>query len=359
MRSEGLRQLLDLMPVLVVFVDGRGSPGWANRVFRDLFRIKDNAAIREGIATFFPGLHDDILTLITEVLESGMSKKGIVTAVDIPDAGTKTLKMDILPCANTPGEPGWVILFAIDITEQSELERLKKNAFEQIEKNIEQFATLGDHIRNPVAVITGLCDLLEDRKTADKLLAQAREIDRIVTLIDQGWIESEKVRNVIKKYYDVGVSGTHELVARAIHEEYLLHQKAAGHSPETNSSMRPWAELSRSLQESNLRQADDIWKKLNLIHCGIALMVDNKPAQFEFSTDEIELLATYEHERWMQEQIRRGWTYGSVVNVRERTHNCLVPWRELTEEQREKDRNTIRTLPSVLAKVRLKIVRFQ
>ncbi len=357
MRSKGLRQLLDLMPVLVVFVDSGGSPGWANRAFRDLFHVREDTAPRQGIATFFPGLHEDFPALIREVLESGMAKNGIVSAVDIPGAGTKSLKFDILPCTSTLEDPGWAILFAIDITEQSELERLKKDAYEQIEKNIQQFATLGDHIRNPVAVITGLCDLLEDRMMADKLIAQAREIDRIVTRIDQGWIESEKVRTVIKKYYDVGVSGTHDLVARAIHEEYMVQQKEAGQTPETNPSMRPWGELSRSLQESNLRQADDIWKKLNLIRCGIALMVDNRPSPFEFSPEEIELLAMHEHERWMQEQIKRGWTCGQAVNVQERTHNCLIPWHLLTEEQKEKDRSTIRTLPSILSKVRLKVIR--
>jgi len=33
---------------------------------------------------------------------------------------------------------------------------------------------------------------------------QAKEIDRIVTQLDMGWIESENVRGFIKKYYMVG-----------------------------------------------------------------------------------------------------------------------------------------------------------
>ena len=35
-----------------------------------------------------------------------------------------------------------------------------------------------------------------------------------------------------------------------------------------------------------------------------------------------------------------------------------MPWEPLPEQQKEKDRNAIRTLPGILAKVQLKIVRF-
>ncbi|WAC05745.1 MAG: PAS domain S-box protein [Methanoregula sp.] len=91
----------------------------------------------------------------------------------------------------------------VDITQRKQMEAAQRTALKQIEKNIEQFAILGDHIRNPLAVIVGLtCMLAED--VANKVLAQAKEIDRIITQIDIGWIESDKVRNIIKKYYGIG-----------------------------------------------------------------------------------------------------------------------------------------------------------
>ena len=112
-------------------------------------------------------------------------------------------------------EVRWVLLAAgilpdnqfvctmVDITDRKEMEEAHKTALRQIEKNIEQFAILGDHIRNPLTVIVGLtCMFAED--IALKVLAQAREIDRIITEIDRGWIESDKVRNIIRKYYGIG-----------------------------------------------------------------------------------------------------------------------------------------------------------
>jgi hypothetical protein len=44
-------------------------------------------------------------------------------------------------------------------------------------------------------------------------LFQAKEIDRIITQIDFGWIESEKVRNILKKYYAIGEEDIQEVEA--------------------------------------------------------------------------------------------------------------------------------------------------
>jgi len=105
---------------------------------------------------------------------------------------------------NERGSPVCIMASFIDITDKKQMEAVKRQALEQIEKNIEQFAILGDHIRNPLAVIVGLSSLTPGDVT-DKIVLQAKEIDRIVTQLDQGWIESEKVREFIKRYYRVGV----------------------------------------------------------------------------------------------------------------------------------------------------------
>jgi PAS domain S-box-containing protein len=101
------------------------------------------------------------------------------------------------------GTPICIMISFIDITGTKQLEMAKRTAFEQIEKNIEQFAILGDHIRNPLAVIVGLSSL-NPGEISEKIIFQAREIDRIITQLDKGWIESENVREFIKRYYKIG-----------------------------------------------------------------------------------------------------------------------------------------------------------
>lgn len=107
------------------------------------------------------------------------------------------------------GTPICIMASFIDITDRKQMEAAKRKALEQIEKNIEQFAILGDHIRNPLAVIVGLSSLA-DGDIAEKIILQAKEIDRIITQLDMGWIESENVRGFIKKYYMVGTAGVEE-----------------------------------------------------------------------------------------------------------------------------------------------------
>jgi PAS domain S-box-containing protein len=105
------------------------------------------------------------------------------------------------------GKPVCVMASFIDITDKKQMERVKREALEQIEHNIEQFAILGDHIRNPLAVIVGLSSLTQG-DVSEKILLQAREIDRIITQLDMGWIESEKVRDFVRKYYMEGTGDT-------------------------------------------------------------------------------------------------------------------------------------------------------
>jgi hypothetical protein len=63
----------------------------------------------------------------------------------------------------------------------------------------------------------------------------------------------------------------------------------------------------------------------------------------------MEELAEAEHERWMAERIGCGWTYAPVRDNAAKHHDCLIPYAQLSEPEKEKDRVTIRELPRMLA----------
>jgi PAS domain S-box-containing protein len=100
------------------------------------------------------------------------------------------------------GEVVRVVTVIRDVTSSAKLEQLKKEAFVQIEKNMEQFAILNDHIRNPLQAIVGLADL-EGGDLAEKIYQQAMEIDAIIKQLDIGWIESAKIREFLHRHYGV------------------------------------------------------------------------------------------------------------------------------------------------------------
>jgi len=43
------------------------------------------------------------------------------------------------------------------------------------------------------------------------------------------------------------------------------------------------------------------------------------------------------HASWMREKERDGWKHGPVKNVEKKEHPCMVPYEELSQEQRSKD----------------------
>ncbi len=157
---------------------------------------------------------------------------------------------------------------------------------------------------------------------------------------------------------DLVLGGTNEILARAIHDDYVKHQQEKGETPAVNPSMVPWRELPEHLRESNRRQADNIGMKLKAVGCYVAPLTDWDAGLFEFSADEIELMAQIEHERWVLDRIRAGWKHTKgQKNIKKKKSPYLVPWGELSEEIKELDRNTVGALPSFLYKVDLQIHR--
>jgi two-component system, response regulator PdtaR len=97
-----------------------------------------------------------------------------------------------------------VIVVSRDITDRVRFEeKLREKGIRQIEKNNEQFQILNDQIRNPLQVIKSIIEF-EDNPYQEKVLEQVAIIDSIVTRLDEGWLESEKVRRFLIEHYHHG-----------------------------------------------------------------------------------------------------------------------------------------------------------
>lgn len=53
-----------------------------------------------------------------------------------------------------------------------------------------------------------------------------------------------------------------------------------------------------------------------------------------------EKIAENVHDIWAQGRIREGWTYGESRNDALKTTPCLVPYSELSDAEKQYDRNT-------------------
>lgn len=98
------------------------------------------------------------------------------------------------------GEVARIVTVARDVTAQKEVEDLKSKAYAQIERNMEQFALLADHIRNPLQAIMGHAELLDDPGTTERIRQQVQRINGIIDQLDERWGESRRLSMFWRRY---------------------------------------------------------------------------------------------------------------------------------------------------------------
>jgi voltage-gated potassium channel Kch len=151
-----------------------------------------------------------------------------------------------------------------------------------------------------------------------------------------------------------------ETLARAAHRSYVATRAAQGDSRARNPSMAPWDELPPEFQESSRRQADNISVKLNAVGCEIVPRRDWGAPLFAFEPAELELLARAEHDRYVEERRAEGWRFApGPKNLAKKTNPTLVPWEQLSEADKDIDRETVRELPKFLAEAGFAIRRLE
>ncbi len=118
---------------------------------------------------------------------------------------------------------------------------------------------------------------------------------------------------------------------------------AAGRSPEAYSREEEWRKLDAFTRCSNISAADfgQVCREI------LSGMRRRNPGQPE--SERLELLARLEHIRWCRFHYLNNWTFGypeqgGRKDSMRRVHSDLRPYDSLPEEEREKDREGVRTL---------------
>lgn len=135
-----------------------------------------------------------------------------------------------------------------------------------------------------------------------------------------------------------------ELLPRRLHGHYLQRQRED--SAQETYSMVEWCRLPFDLQEDNRSVADHLWAKARDLDLRIAA----GSIDYDVHRDQkdIDGLAAAEHRRWIASRAVAGWRFGATLSQSERTHPLMIPWTQLTETERAKDREIICQLPEVL-----------
>lgn len=183
----------------ILIADPTGAVMYANRSFAAMFGCEEASALTgRNLETFFadPAVGAEITTQLLDdhaIVQEMVGLREDDSTFHIQVSGSAVL--------NDAGEPLCVMLIVMDITERILAEQMRRETYAQLGKNIEQFAILGDHIRNPLQVIVGYAEMIDD-PFAEKILDESRRIDGFITELDRGWLRSANVRQFLLKHGD-------------------------------------------------------------------------------------------------------------------------------------------------------------
>ncbi|MBN1954055.1 MAG: ATPase [Anaerolineae bacterium] len=154
-----------------------------------------------------------------------------------------------------------------------------------------------------------------------------------------------------------------EKLAKAHHQIFCDELAARGYrfgertdeQRKLHSSLRPYDELPEEEKRQNVSAVRDIPHKLACIGYAMIPARSNEPP-FEFPGPHLEQLAMMEHERWMAGKLAGGWQYAPQTDKEQQLSAGLLPWEQLPEEEKEKDRALVRAIPRILARAGYTVV---
>jgi len=147
-------------------------------------------------------------------------------------------------------------------------------------------------------------------------------------------------------------------IARTIHSRYLHDIKKQGQTSANGQGVmiREFDDLSLEIQHSNIDNAAHIPTKL--LSIGYRIRPVNKGFKsltLHLDEEEIETMAMVEHLRWSWEKRLNGWTYGKVRDEKNRIHPDLIPYNELGEAEKAKDRELVKMIPAILRDINYEV----
>ncbi|NMB78505.1 MAG: PAS domain S-box protein [Methanomicrobiales archaeon] len=198
--EEKYRRIVETANEGIVVMDQHHRITFVNRRFCDLLGYPENEILGRDITM---AMHPDELPDHEIRMQNRRNgkKESYERCLVKKDGSTCWVLISVTPVMDPGGAFEGSFAMLTDITRRHTFEKVRQEAVEQVEKNIEQLAILGEHLRDPLtAILAKTPDMPPE--TADLVTSQVREINDILAQIDKGWIESEKVRSYLRKYHE-------------------------------------------------------------------------------------------------------------------------------------------------------------
>ena len=192
-KSENtLRGIFNATPIGICLLANRKIV-WANHSAYDMLGYQYDSLTNEDTLKLYE--NEEEYKRAGSDIYGGLKEKDVadtVTKLKRNDGSFMDCYMRASPLDKAELSKG-VIVTLTDLTTKLKSEK-------QLDENLEYFAHLVDHIRNPLAIISGFVQVkVENEATRDRLLRQVDRIEEIIKQLDQGWMDTEDTREFLKK----------------------------------------------------------------------------------------------------------------------------------------------------------------
>ena len=134
--------------------------------------------------------------------------------------------------------------------------------------------------------------------------------------------------------------------ARAVHQQYLDGVKTArGDAFGSAPAEVEWERLPETFQDDNRNVAD----QMDYALASVFMMAEPGEGAAKFDRDETEVLSGIAHARWMAAKGIAGWKAGPARDDRRMIHPDMIPYVDLDEPAKQKDRDVVDAIPDMAA----------
>ncbi|KYC51920.1 MAG: Bacterioopsin transcriptional activator [Candidatus Methanofastidiosum methylothiophilum] len=196
--EEKYRELVENANSIIAKFDKEGKILSINEFGLKLFGYKEEELLgKTWVETILPKVDTTgkILESLATDIVNDVDKYSVNLNENIKKNGERVwIYWTNKPIRNENGDIEGILSVGTDVTD-------KIIADKQMEQNVEYFAHLVDHIRNPLAILSGFVQVkVDDEETRDRVLRQVDRIEDIIKQLDRGWMDTEDTRKFLKKH---------------------------------------------------------------------------------------------------------------------------------------------------------------
>jgi RyR domain len=137
-------------------------------------------------------------------------------------------------------------------------------------------------------------------------------------------------------------------LAEAIHRHYRTTMAERDYPTDSPLANAEWDDLTVPQKEANRAQARAIDDKLDIYDLYVVSADHPEAVNLTWTSEQVERLARVEHDRWMYQKLEAGWTYGVLRSDAGKVHPLLKPYDELSDAEKDLDREPVRHIPYLL-----------